>query len=110
MQCLTAGEIPEGEVPVSVDVPEAGVVPTPLIQPTITTVISMPVGRDERMGTVYMSTMNASMEIMNLETFLMVVGCQGATLEELAEKDLVGAASDCCELSLYHPTTNCVYN
>ena len=39
----------------------------------------------------------------------MVVGHQGATVEELAEEDLVGAAPDYCELSLYHPTTRTVY-
>ena len=41
------------------------------------------------MGAVYISTMTASMEIMNLEATSMAVDCQGATVEELAKEDLV---------------------
>ena len=40
------------------------------------------------MGTVYVSTMTASMEVMNLEAPSMAVGHQGATVEELAKEDL----------------------
>ena len=37
------------------------------------------------MGTVYVSIVTTSMGIMNLEAPSMVVGCQGATVEEVAE-------------------------
>ena len=72
------------------DVPEAGVVLILPTEPAIATKISTSVGRDERMDTVYMSTMTTLMGIMNLEPPSMAVGHQGATVEELAEEDLVG--------------------
>ena len=37
------------------------------MEPTIATVISTSMGRDQRTGAVYVSTVPASMEIMNLE-------------------------------------------
>ena len=70
------------------DVPETGVAPLQQKEPTITMVISTYMGWDKKMGTVYVSTMTASMEIMVLEAPSMVVGCQGATEEELAKKRL----------------------
>ena len=87
-ECLTARGTPKGEAPVSMDVAETSAALIPLIGPTITTVISTSMGRDQRMGAVYVSTMTASMEIMNLEAPSMAVGHQGATVEELAEEDL----------------------
>ena len=70
------------------DVPEAGATPILPIEPMIATVISTSVGRDQRMGIVYVSTMTALMGIMNLEAPSMAVGYQGATVEELAKEDL----------------------
>ena len=45
-ECLTARGTPEGEVPVSMDVPETSVAPIPLMEPMIAMVISTPMGRD----------------------------------------------------------------
>ena len=87
-ECLTARGTPEGEAPVSMDVPEASAAPILLMEPTIAMVISTSMGRDQRMDAVYVSTVTASMEIMNLEAPSIVVGCQGTTVEELAEEDL----------------------
>ena len=49
------------------DVPETSVALILLMEPAITMVISTSMGRDQRMGAVYVSTVTASMEIMNLE-------------------------------------------
>ena len=100
-ECLTAGGTHEGETPVSIDVPETSAAPILLIEPTITIVISTSMGRDQSRGTVYVSTMTASMETMNLEAPSMVVGCQGTTVEELTKEDLV---EGCILLK------NCLYN
>ena len=70
------------------DVPETNVAPILLMDPAIAMVISTSMGRDQRMCTVYVSTLTASMEIMNLEAPSMVVDHQGATVEELAKEDL----------------------
>ena len=67
------------------DVPETSVALILLIEPMVTTVISTFMGQDKRMGTVYVSTVTASMEIMNLEAPSMAVGHQLTTVEELAE-------------------------
>ena len=45
-ECLTAGGTPKGEAPVSMDVPETSAALIPLIEPTITTVISNSMGWD----------------------------------------------------------------
>ena len=63
--------------------------PIPPIEPMIATMISTSMGRDQRIGAVYVSTMTTLMGIMNLEAHSMVVGHQGATVEELVEEDLV---------------------
>ena len=88
-ECLTARGTPEGEAPISMDVPETRAAPILLMEPAIAMVISTSMGRDQRMGTVYVLTMTTLMGIMNLEAPSMVVGCQGARVEELAEEDLV---------------------
>ena len=88
-QCLTAREIPKGEVPVSMDVLDTVATPIPPIEPMIATVISTSVVWDQRMGTVYVLTMTTLMGIMNLEAPSMAVGHQGAAVEELVEEDLV---------------------
>ena len=49
------------------DVPETGAAPIPLMEPAIAMVISTSMGMDQRMGVVYVSTVTALMEIMNLE-------------------------------------------
>ena len=79
---------PEGEAPVSMDVPEASVAPILPIEPMIATLISTSMGRGQRMGAVYVLTMTTLMGIMNLKALSMAVGCQGATVEELAKEDL----------------------
>ena len=55
-ECLTARETQEGEAPVSMDVPETSAAPILLIEPTKGTLISTSMGRDQRMGAVYVST------------------------------------------------------
>ena len=70
------------------DIPETSAAPILLMEPKIAMVISTSMGRDQRMGTVYVLTVTALMKIMNLEAPLMVVGHQGATVEELAKEDL----------------------
>ena len=52
------------------------------------------------MGAVYVLTVTASMEIMNLEANSMVISHQGATVEELAEEDLAEGCPLLCKLSL----------
>ena len=69
------------------------------MEPMMAMVISTSMGRGQRMGAVYVSTVTASMKIMNLEA---PNGSRlpGATVEELVEEDL---AEDCpwlCKLSL----------
>ena len=56
------------------DVSETSAAPVLLIEPVIATVISTSMGRNQRMGTVYVSTVTTSMEIMNLEATSMAVG------------------------------------
>ena len=75
------------------DVPEAGVAPIPPIESMIATVISTSMGRDQRTGAVYVSTVTALMGVMNLEAPSMAVGHQRATVEELAKEDLVEGCS-----------------
>ena len=82
------------------DVPETSVAPIPLMEPMIATVISTSMGRDQRMGAVYVLTMTTSMEIMNVEALSMAVGCQGSTMEELVEEDLVEGHPWQCKLLL----------
>ena len=74
------------------DVPETSAALIPLIEPEIAIVISTSMEWDQKMGTVYVLTMTTSIEIMNLEVPSMAVGCQGATVQELAKEDL---AEDC---------------
>ena len=69
--------------------PETSVAQIPLMEPTIMMVISTSMGQDQVTDEVYVSTMTASMGITNLGALSVAVGCQGATLEKLAEKDLV---------------------
>ena len=85
-QCLTATK---EEAPASLDVPKAGAASILPIKPTIGTVISTSMGRDQRMGTVYVSTRTTPIGIINLEAPSRAVGHQGATVEELAKEDLV---------------------
>ena len=49
------------------DVHEASKAPIPLTEPAIAMVVSTSMGRDQRMGAVHVSTVTASMEILNLE-------------------------------------------
>ena len=106
-----AGGAPKEEAPASMDVPDAGAAPILPIEPTIATVISTSMERDQRMGTVYVSIITTSMGIINLEAPSMAVGFQGATVEELVEEDL---GEGCpwllwiIALPSYHK--NCVFN
>ena len=66
----------------------AGAAPIPPMEPAKATVISTSMGRDQRTGAVYVLAVTALMGIMKLEAPSMAVGCQGATMEELAKEDL----------------------
>ena len=64
----------KGEAPISMDVPETSAAPIPLIEPMITIEVPTSMGQDQKMGTVCVLTMTASMEIMNVEAPSMTVG------------------------------------
>ena len=70
------------------DSPEASAPPVLQGEPTVARVVSTTMGQDQIMGTVYVSTITASIEVMKLEAPSLVVGCQGATIMELTEEDL----------------------
>ena len=72
----------------SMDAPGASNATMPLLEPRLRTVISTLVGRCPSMGTIFMSTFTASMEIMNLEAHSEAEGYQGAKVKELAGEDL----------------------
>ena len=66
IECLTARGTLEG-APASMDAPEVSVAPVLLMEPAVAMVISTSMGKDQRMGAACVSTVTASMEIMNLE-------------------------------------------
>ena len=70
------------------DVPVASAVTISLMEPMIAMVISTSVGRDQGTGTIYVPTVTALMEIMNLEVPQWQSATRGATVEELMEEDL----------------------
>ena len=82
------GANPEG-APASMDVPEASTAPILVTESMIAMVISTSMGRDQGTGAACVLTVTTSLEIMNLEAPSVVVGHQVATVEELAEEDLV---------------------
>ena len=84
---LTAGESPEMEI----DSPQTRVAQELLVEPTVAMVISSTICQDQTTGTVYLSTVTTSMGLMNLEAPSVAVGCQGPTIEELTEEDLMGS-------------------
>ena len=64
-ECLTARGTLWG--PAFMDVPEASMVPIPVMEPAIAMVISTSMGRDQGMYSVCLLTVTALIEIMNLE-------------------------------------------
>ena len=87
VECPTTRGTPEG-VPASMDAPEVSAAPIAPMDPTVATVISTSMWKDQGMGAACVSTVTTSMEIMNLEAPSVVIGCQRTTVEELAEEDL----------------------
>ena len=83
-RCLTSGGSPEGQM----DSPETSVALVPLVEPAVATVVSTTVGQDQIKGSVYVSTITASIEFMKLEA-PSAVGHQGGTIVDLIEEDLV---------------------
>ena len=81
---LTADEPPEMEI----DHPQSGVAQELLVEPTVAMVISATMCKDQTMGAIYLSTVTASMGLMNLEAPSVAVGCKGPATEELTEEDL----------------------
>ena len=59
-----------------------------VVEPTVATMISTTVYQDQTMGAIYLSMVNNSMGLMNLEASSVAVGHQGLTIEELTEEDL----------------------
>ena len=87
IECPTTRGTLEG-APASMDAPGVSADPVPPREPTVATVISTSMEKDQGMGAACVSTVTDSMEILNLEALSVVVGCQGATVEELVEEDL----------------------
>ena len=81
---LTVDETPKMEI----DHPWSGVAQELLVEPAVAMVISTTMCKDWTMGTIYLSTVTASMGLMNFEAPSVAVGCQGPTIEELTEEDL----------------------
>ena len=71
------------------DSPETSVALVPLVEPAVAMVVSTTMGQDQIMGAIYVSTMTTSTEVMKLEAPPLAVDCQGATIVELIEEDLV---------------------
>ena len=69
--------------------PQAGAVQELLVESAGATVISSTVCQDQTMGAIYLLTVTTSMGLMNLKTPSVAVGCQGPTIEELTEGNLV---------------------
>ena len=74
----------------SMDAPGASKAPISLLEPSLRMVMSTSVGRCPSTGTIFMSTLTTSMEVMNLEALSEAEGCQGAKVKELAGEDLAG--------------------
>ena len=70
------------------DAPGSSKAPISLLEPSLRMVLSTLVGRCPSMGTVFMSTLTASIEVKNLEAPSEVEGCQGAKVKELAGEEL----------------------
>ena len=71
------------------DSPRTGLLQELSAESTVTTVISTTMCQDQTTGAIYLSTLTTSMGLMNLEAPSAAVGCQGLTIEELTEEDLV---------------------
>ena len=71
-----------------IDHPQSGVAEELLVEPAVATVISTTMCKDGTTGAIYMSTVTASMGLMNLEAPSVVVGCQGPTIGKLTEEGL----------------------
>ena len=82
---LTTGKSPEMEV----ECPLTGVSQGLLVGFAVATVTSTTMCQDQTIGPIYLSMVTTSMGIMNLEASSAAVSCQGLTIEELMEEDLV---------------------
>ena len=71
------------------DSPETCAALVLLVEPVVDMVVSTTMGRDQIMGTIYVLTITASIEVMKLEALPLAVDCQEATVVELREEDLV---------------------
>ena len=79
----------EDESPrVRINSPLGSVSPGLLAGSAMATMMSMELHQDETMGTMYVSTMMASMGLMNLEAPLVAVNHNGPILEELTDVDM----------------------
>ena len=81
---LTIDEPPKMEI----DCPQSGVAQELLVEPAVAMVISNTMCKVQTMVAIYLSTVTASMGLMNLEAPSVVDGGQGSTIEELIEQDL----------------------
>ena len=70
------------------DAPEVNVAPVLPMEPMVAMTIFTSMGKDQGTDAACVLAVTALMEILNLEAPLVVVGHQGATMEELAEEDL----------------------
>ena len=74
----------------SMDAPGVSKAPISLLEPSLRMVISTSVGSCHSTGTIFMSTLTTSVEVMNLEAPSEAEGHQGSKVKELAGEDLAG--------------------
>ena len=87
VECLTTRGTLDSRPPASMDAHEVSTAPVPPMESPTAAAISTSMGKDQSMGDPGVSTVMASMETMDLEAPSVVVGLQGATVEELVEED-----------------------
>ena len=71
------------------NIPPVLVSPGLLAGSAVATMMSMEICQDEMTGNIYMSTVTASMGLINLETPLMAVDCEMLTLEDVTDTETV---------------------
>ena len=71
------------------DGPDTSVAPVPLVEATVAMVVSTTMGQDQIMGIIYVSTVTTSIEVYRNWRPPSAVDCQGTTVMELREEDLV---------------------
>ena len=92
------------------DVPEVSAALVLLMEPVVAMVISTSMEKDQRMGAACVSTVTASMEIMNLEAPSVAVGHKGLQLRNWQKKIWQRATPECVTHCFPFSWKNCVHN